>query len=200
MRILALGDVVGSIGTDALRRHMPALKKRYNPDIIIVNGENACENSSITAKNCNALFAMGADVITGGNHSLYNRDMTDIYEREIGALRPANLHPNAPGSGVYVYERGKYRCAVISLIGNVFLDLAYENPFTAADKIIKELGIKHVVIDIHAEATSEKSPLEDTLKAELRLFSEPTPMFPPRMNVFFPAAPRILRISECADP
>lgn len=159
MRILALGDVVGSIGTDALRRHMPALKKRYNPDIIIVNGENAGENSSITAKNCNALFAMGADVITGGNHSLYNRDMTDIYEREIGALRPANLHSNAPGSGVYVYEKGKYRCAVISLIGNVFLDLAYENPFTAADKIIKELGIKHVIIDIHAEATSEKIAL-----------------------------------------
>ena len=159
MRILALGDVVGSIGTDALRRHMPALKKRYNPDIIIVNGENAGENSSITAKNCNALFAMGADVITGGNHSLYNRDMTDIYEREIGALRPANLHSNSPGSGVYVYEKGKCRCAVKSLIGNVFLDLAYENPFTAADKIIKELGIKHVVIDIHAEATSEKIAL-----------------------------------------
>ena len=159
MRIVAIGDVVGTIGTEALRRHMPAIKKRYSPDIIIVNGENAGENSSITARNCDALFAMGADVITGGNHSLYNRDMTEIYERGYGALRPANLHPNAPGSGVYIYERGKYRCAVISLIGNVFLDLAYESPFIAAEKIIKDLGVKNVVIDIHAEATSEKIAL-----------------------------------------
>ena len=159
MRILAIGDVVGNIGVEALRRHMPAIKKRYSPDIIIVNGENAGDNSSITAKNCDALFAMGADVITGGNHSLYNRDMNEIYDRGYGALRPANLHPNAPGSGVYVYEKGKFRCAVISLIGNVFLDLAYESPFIAAEKIIKELGIKHVVIDMHGEATSEKIAL-----------------------------------------
>lgn len=159
MKILALGDVVGTIGVDALRRHMPALKKRYSPDIIIVNGENAGDNSGITARSCDDLFAMGADVITGGNHSLQNRDMNDIYEREYGAIRPANLHPNAPGSGVYVFEKGRHRCAVISLIGNVFLDFAYESPFITAEKIIKELGIKHVVIDIHAEATSEKIAL-----------------------------------------
>ena len=139
MRILALGDVVGTIGVDALRRHMPALKKRYSPDIIIVNGENAGDNSGITARSCDDLFAMGADVITGGNHSLQNRDMTDIYEREYGAIRPANLHPNAPGSGVYVFEKGRHRCAVISLIGNVFLDFAYESPFIAAEKIITYL-------------------------------------------------------------
>ena len=94
MRILCLGDVVGTIGTEALRRHMPALKKRYSPDIILVNGENAGDNSSITARNCDALFAMGADVITGGNHSLYNRDMNEIYEREYGASPPP--HPLVP--------------------------------------------------------------------------------------------------------
>ena len=85
MRIVAIGDVVGTIGVEALRRHMPAIKKRYSPDIIIVNGENAGENSSITARNCDALFAMGADVITGGNHSLRNRDMEEVYERGYGA-------------------------------------------------------------------------------------------------------------------
>lgn len=159
MKILCLGDVVGTVGTEALRRHMPSLKKRYSPNIIIANGENAGDNSGITQKNCDALFSMGVDVITGGNHSLQNRDMNDIYDRLYGALRPANLHPNAPGSGVYIYEKGKNRCAVINLIGNVFLDFAYENPFVAADKIIKELNCKNIVIDIHAEATSEKIAL-----------------------------------------
>lgn len=159
MRILCIGDIVGSIGVAAFGKKMPELRQKYSPDIIIVNGENAGDGCSITAPNCGALFMFGADVITGGNHSLYSRDMTEIYEREDGALRPANLHPNAPGSGVFVYEWGKYRCAVVSLIGDVFLDLAFESPFLAADKILKKLDCKTVVFDIHGEATSEKIAL-----------------------------------------
>ena len=99
MRILCIGDIVGSIGVAAFGKKIPELRQKYSPDIIIVNGENAGDGCSITAPNCGALFMFGADVITGGNHSLYSRDMTEIYEREDGALRPANLHPNAPGSG-----------------------------------------------------------------------------------------------------
>ncbi len=159
MRILCIGDVVGSAGVSAFGRKMPELRQKYDPDVVIVNGENAGDGSSITAANCGALFMLGADEITGGNHSLYSRDMAEIYEREDGALRPANLHPNAPGSGVFIYERGKYRCAVISLIGDVFLDLAFEGPFLAADKILKKLDCKTVVVDIHGEATSEKIAL-----------------------------------------
>lgn len=159
MRILCIGDVVGSAGVSAFGRKMPELRQKYDPDVVIVNGENAGDGSSITAANCGALFMLGADVITGGNHSLYSRDMVEIYEREDGALRPANLHPNAPGNGVFIYERGKYRCAVISLIGDVFLDLAFEGPFLAADKILKKLDCKTVVVDIHGEATSEKIAL-----------------------------------------
>lgn len=159
MRILCIGDVVGSIGVEALAKKMPEIRSRYSPDMIIVNGENAGENSGICEKNANALFTLGADVITGGNHSLQNRDMTDLYERECGVIRPANLHPNAPGSGVYVYERGKNRCAVINLIGNVFLDLAFESPFLCLDRLLKDIDCKNIVVDIHGEATSEKIAL-----------------------------------------
>lgn len=159
MRILCIGDVVGSIGVGAFGRKIPELRQKYNPDIVIVNGENAGDGRSITASNCGGLFMLGADVITGGNHSLRSRDMEEIYDREDGALRPANLHPNAPGSGVYVYECGKHRCAVINLIGDVFLELAFESPFLAADKILKKLDCKTVVVDIHGEATSEKIAL-----------------------------------------
>lgn len=159
MRILCIGDVVGTTGTVAFGKKMPELRQKYCPDIVIVNGENAGDGSSITALNCQSLFVFGADVITGGNHSLYSRDMAEVYDREDGALRPANLHPNAPGSGVFVYEYGRFRCAVISLIGDVFLELAVENPFTAADKILKKLDCKNIVVDIHGEATSEKIAL-----------------------------------------
>ena len=184
MRILCIGDIVGSIGVAAFGKKMPELRQKYSPDIIIVNGENAGDGCSITAPNCGALFMFGADVITGGNHSLYSRDMTEIYEREDGALRPANLHPNAPGSGIFVYERGKYRCAVVSLIGDVFLDLAFESPFLAADKILKKLDCKTVVFDIHAAPSC----------------SARTPMFPPQMRRFCPAERRISPTLACAVP
>lgn len=159
MRILCIGDVVGNAGVDALGKKMPELRKRYSPDMVIVNGENAGENSGINSRNANALFALGADVITGGNHSLQNKDMAALYERECGVIRPENLHPNAPGSGVYIYECGKNRCAVINLIGNVFLDLAFESPFLCLDRVLKGIDCKNIIVDIHGEATSEKIAL-----------------------------------------
>ncbi len=159
MRILCIGDVVGSIGVQAFQKKIPELRKRYSPDMIVVNGENAGENSGICEKNADALFAFGADVITGGNHSLQNKDMNDLYERSCGVVRPANFHPDAPGSGVYIYENGKNRCAVINLIGNVFLDLAFESPFLCAEKLLEKTDCKNIIIDIHGEATSEKIAL-----------------------------------------
>lgn len=166
MRILCIGDVVGNIGVEALRKKMPELRKKYSPDIVIVNGENAGDNCGINRKNAEALFAMGTDVLTGGNHSLQNRDMTELYERDYGAIRPANLHPNAPGSGVYIYENGKNRCAVISLIGNVFLDLAFESPFLCAEKLLKKIDCKNIIVDIHGEAT-EKIALGKYLESKV---------------------------------
>lgn len=169
MKILCIGDVVGNIGTEALKKRIPELREKYSPDIIIVNGENAGDNSSINLHNAETIFAFGADAITGGNHSLRNRDMEELYERECGVLRPANLHPSAPGSGIYVIEKGKYRCAVINLIGNVFLDMAYESPFLCAEKIISKLDCKTVIVDIHAEATSEKIALAKYLDGKVSL-------------------------------
>ena len=97
MRIICFGDVVGDIGVAALGKNINAVREKYSPDMIIVNGENAGQNCGINAANCEELFAMGADVVTGGNHSFQNRDMTEFYERDCGIIRPANVHPNAPG-------------------------------------------------------------------------------------------------------
>lgn len=156
MKILCIGDIVGTAGVSALGKALPLLKGKYSPDIIIANGENAGDSISITAKNAEALFGMGVDVITGGNHSLRCKDMEEVYESRFGAIRPANMHSSAPGEGVYVYEKGKYRVAVVNLIGNVFLDLAFESPFLCIDRILRENDCKNVVVDFHAEATSEK--------------------------------------------
>ena len=169
MRILCFGDVVGSIGVSAFGKSIHELREKYSPDMVIVNGENAGDMGSITAKNCGTLFAFGADVITGGNHSLRSRDMDELYESENGVIRPANLHPSAPGTGIYVYDCGKNRCAVINLIGNVFLDMAFESPFLAADKILKDIDCKNIVVDMHGEATSEKIALAKYLEGRVSL-------------------------------
>ncbi len=159
MRILALGDVVGDAGCDYVRAQLPKLKEKFMPDLTVVNGENSCENGGITTQSADYLFSCGADVITTGNHTFRNSNIEQMLARDIGLLRPANLHPDAPGCGLYIFERGKYRAAVINLIGAVFLDLAFESPFLCADRLLKEADCKTVIIDFHAEATSEKIAL-----------------------------------------
>jgi len=159
MHILALGDVVGDAGCKYVRAQLPRLKDRFKPDITVVNGENSCENGGINEDSAAYLFDCGADVITTGNHTFQNHGIAGLLERDIGLIRPANLHPDAPGCGVYVFERGKYRVAVVNLIGAVFLDLAFENPFLCADRLLKDIDCKTVIIDFHAEATSEKIAL-----------------------------------------
>lgn len=169
MRIICFGDVVGDIGVAALGKNIGAVCEKYSPDIIIANGENAGQNCGITAANCEKLFAIGVDVVTGGNHSFQNRDMGELYERDCGVIRPANLHPSAPGAGFYIYEKGKFRCAVINLIGNVFLDLAFESPFLCGKRLAQELDCKNIVVDFHAEATSEKIAAAKYLDGEISL-------------------------------
>lgn len=169
MKIICLGDVVGTAGVRAVAKTIPKLREQYSPDIIIANGENAGDVASITAANASSLFASGVDVITGGNHSLRSYDMEPLYESETGVIRPANFHSSAPGSGVYVFEKGKYRLAVINLIGNVFIDLAFESPFLCADRILAELDCKNVVVDFHAEATAEKIALGRYLDGRVSL-------------------------------
>lgn len=158
MKILFIGDVVGENGLDLLHKALPKLKAEHKPDVIIVNGENSHKSGTgITEKEARELFSLGADVITGGNHSLRKCDV-DFYEENEFVLCPANFNVANEKCGVCVLDMGKYSICVVSLIGTVFLD-ANRNPFFEMDNILKKYKDMPIFVDFHAEATSEKYAL-----------------------------------------
>jgi metallophosphoesterase (TIGR00282 family) len=157
MRLLFVGDVVGAVGRRGLERTLPGLLRDHEPDWVVANGENVAGGTGITEKTAKAMFAAGVDVITLGNHAYKHREVYGYLDREERVVRPANYHRANPGRGHTVVERDGRRLAVISLSGTVFLDAA-RSPFAEVDLILSELrgGADHVLVDFHAEATSEK--------------------------------------------
>ena len=158
MNLLALGDVVGSIGCRFLRRHLPALKKLKGIDLVIANGENSADGNGLTPASAQYLFDSGVDVITSGNHSFRRRESYDLYDSCPALLRPANFPPAAPGTGYRVIDMGRIQVGVVNLIGVVYME-SMESPFDAADRILKAGVPKITVVDFHAEATGEKRSL-----------------------------------------
>lgn len=158
MRILFVGDVVGAPGRRIVRQRLKRLKKDIGADVAIVNGENAAGGAGLTTATAEELFAAGADMITTGNHVWDKREVLGLIEREPRLLRPANYPEGSPGAGVAVVSVAGTEVAVVNLMGRVFMPLL-DDPFRAADRILGELrGVARVVIvDFHAEATSEKS-------------------------------------------
>ncbi len=158
MRILFVGDVVARAGRRILKGGLRAIRASHAPDLIIVNGENASRGRGLTPQCSEEIFRAGADVITSGNHVWDRREVLPLLEREPRVLRPANYPDPAPGSGVYLFDHlAAGPVAVVNLMGRLFMP-AVDDPFRAADEILDELQGRAalVVIDFHAEATSEK--------------------------------------------
>jgi metallophosphoesterase (TIGR00282 family) len=158
LRILIIGDVFAGSGLDALLSRLPELRDRYRTQMVVVNAENAAKGSGTSAKQANALLDAGVDVVTGGNHTLRQTDLFPVLETEPRVLRPQNIAVQAPGSGLVVVDvRGGYRVGVINLMGSVFLDAA-QSPFAIVDSLVRRARREtpYVVVDFHAEATSEK--------------------------------------------
>lgn len=161
MRILMLGDVVGKPGRQAVSQHLPNLVDEHGPDIIIANGENAAGGLGITKDAALPLFASGVDVMTLGNHVWTQKGSAEFIEEEQRLIRPANLPPGLPGRGWGVFATGSgAKVGVINLLGRTFM-LAVDDPFRVADAIIEEIKQQTpvIIIDMHAEATSEKAAL-----------------------------------------
>lgn len=163
MRLLCVGDVCGSNGCDKVRRVLPLLKRDKNIDVVIINGENSADGNGITPDSADYLFACGADVITGGNHSLRRKEIFPYLDSNEFLLRPHNLPEAENGSGYCLLDMGRYSIAVINLSGVIYLEkLKAQNPFLCADELFqraKNDGANIIVIDFHAEATSEKRAL-----------------------------------------
>ncbi len=161
MNILFIGDVVSSQGCECLRENLPKLKRDYQADIVIVNGENSAVGNGITPHSAKEIFDCGADVVTLGNHSLRRPEIADYLDENEFIIRPENYHKSAPGRGFTVLDKGRLQVLVANLQGTVYLD-SHENPFDAADRIVKyaeDNGINIIVIDFHAEASSEKKAM-----------------------------------------
>ena len=155
MRVLFIGDVVGGPGRRGLRETMPSLRERYAPDFTIVNGENSAGGMGITEKTARDLFAAGADAITSGNHVYRHREAYDFLDREERVVRPANYPHANPGRGHTVIESAGRRVGVINLSGAEGLKVA-RSPFHEVDSILERIEADLVIVDFHAEMTSEK--------------------------------------------
>jgi metallophosphoesterase (TIGR00282 family) len=157
VKVLFVGDVVGGLGRRTLAALLPGLRERHRPDFVLVNGENAAGGVGITRKTANELLDLGADAITLGNHAYRHREVYELLDREPRIVRPANYPKGSPGRGHTVVEAGGARLGVVNLSGQVFLS-AVRSPFAEADAVLAELRDKAdaVLVDMHAEATSEK--------------------------------------------
>jgi metallophosphoesterase (TIGR00282 family) len=157
MKVLFVADVVGKPGRAGLARAMPGLRERHAPDLVIVNGENSAGGLGITRKTGEDLFAIGADVITLGNHAYRHRDAYEYLDRTERVIRPANFMAGSPGHGHVIVEAAGVRLCVINLIGQVQLRAA-RSPFPEADSLVERLGrdADAFFVDFHAEVTSEK--------------------------------------------
>ena len=154
-KVLAVGDVVGNPGLDRVRRHLRQLKRDTGADFTVVNGENAAVVGLLPHQAEDILDA-GADVITMGNHTWGKREIVDFMEDCPRILRPANYAPQVPGRGWQVFDTKAGPVAVIDLIGRCNMDYGPDNPFLLIDKILREIDTKIILVEIHAEATSEK--------------------------------------------
>jgi metallophosphoesterase (TIGR00282 family) len=157
VRLLFIGDVVGGIGRRTMASLLPGLRYEHRPDFVVVNGENAAGGVGITEKTARELLDLGADAITLGNHAYRHRDVYDFLDREARIVRPANYPKGSPGRGHTLVERDGVRLGVVNLSGMVFMQ-AMRSPFSEVDALLAELrdGTDAVLVDMHAEATSEK--------------------------------------------
>jgi metallophosphoesterase (TIGR00282 family) len=155
VKILFIGDVVGSVGRDVVKALLPGLLESERPDFVVINGENSAGGIGITPKTADALFAAGADAITLGNHTFRHQEVYDRLDNDARIVRPGNFAMAAPGRGHTVVEKDGKRLGVVNMQGQFSLEVA-RSPFGEVDAALADLDVTHVLVDFHAEATSEK--------------------------------------------
>ncbi len=163
MRILFLGDIVGKTGRDGVVRLLPGLRETLALDFVIVNGENAAHGFGITAKICDELFECGVDVISTGNHIWDQKEALSFIEREDRLLRPVNFPKGTPGKGAGLYQTASGGSVlVVNVMGRLFMD-PLDDPFAAVERELEACPLgaaaDAIVIDVHAETTSEKNAM-----------------------------------------
>ena len=156
MKILFVGDIVGRLGRRTVQALLPPLRQELKTDLVVANAENAAGGRGLTLATADELFAAGVNVMTSGNHVWEHREIYTMLDGESSILRPFNYPPGVPGHGFLVYNGVGF----INLLGRTFIHVESDCPFRAADEALKQLrDVRVIVVDIHAEATSEKAAL-----------------------------------------
>lgn len=161
LRLIFLGDVLGKSGREAVYQQLPAMRERYRPDLVVVNGENAAHGFGITEEIYGRLREAGADIVTLGNHSFDQKEALIFIERESQMIRPLNWPAGCPGRGTAMVETAKgQRVLVINAMGRVMIEPVLDDPFPAINRELEHCRLGHecdaILIDMHAEASSEK--------------------------------------------
>ena len=164
MRLLFLGDVVGRTGRAAVAEHLPRLRRDWALDFVVVNGENATGGMGLSGAHAALLLEAGADCVTLGDHAFDQRDMLAFIEQEPRVIRPLNFARAAPGRGARFFDApGGRRVFVAQVLGQAFMKRPFDDPFSAIDAALKPATLggtaSAVIVDVHAEATSEKMAL-----------------------------------------
>ena len=157
INVLFIGDIVGSNGCDFAEKTVGKLRAQKKLDLVIANGENSADGNGITKASMEHIFRF-ADVITTGNHCFRRKEFTEYYDIKENLLRPANYPDGVVGKGVVTVDMGRYSFAVINLMGTAFME-ALNNPYECIDRLLGDIGTKNILVDFHAEATSEKKAM-----------------------------------------
>jgi len=156
MNILFVGDIVGASGRKALFDNLDSLKSEYKIDLTIINGENSAHGKGITKKIYDSFVNAGVDIITMGNHTFSKNDVYQFIDSAERLIRPGNMLPLDVGKVVLIVEKNGKRIAVYNLSGEVFMDQVTESPFSMMERLLKQQRADIHIVDLHAEATSEK--------------------------------------------
>lgn len=164
MKLMFLGDVMGRAGRAAITERLPGLRTAWGLDFVVVNGENASQGAGLTADHARAILQAGADCITLGDHAFDQKDMMQFAESETRIIRPLNFSKVAPGKGYRIFDATSGRKVLVAqVLGQVFMKRPFDDPFSAIEGVLKthRLGaaVQAAIIDVHAEATSEKMAL-----------------------------------------
>ena len=157
INVLFIGDIVGSSGCDFAEKTVGRLRAQKKLDLVIANGENSADGNGITKASMEHIFRF-ADVITTGNHCFRRKEFTEYYDIKENLLRPANYPDGVVGKGVVTVDMGRYSFAVINLMGTAFME-ALNNPYECIDRLLGDIDTKNILVDFHAEATSEKKAM-----------------------------------------
>lgn len=157
MKILFIGDVQGQANVSKLSKIVPEMRKSESVDLVIVNGENSADGNGITPSSATALFEF-ADMITTGNHAFKRKEAESLFNERAEVIRPLNYGEHCPGKGIHTFDFGYCELCVINIMGNHYMPIC-DNPFHGIDAALSKVTAKNIIVDFHAEATSEKKAM-----------------------------------------